>query len=240
MSETTSIELLTDGRLANLEDWNQVVAQDLASADGITLHEDHWLVINTMREYYDNFKISPVKKLLLRELRKKSNSDKFSDEYLQQLFPQGVQIQGSKIAGVPLPYLDVELESSYAHYSAKSPPSTKPNSLEFNGEKYPVTQSGNLVELHRWNEPLAQFLAEKEGIKLSADHWDIVNFLREFYFKYGISPMVKILMRHLAEERGPDMATRDYLYSLFPKGPSRQGSRIAGLPEPQGCIDADI
>ncbi len=51
--------------------------------------------------------------------------------------------------------------------------------------------------------------------------------------------MVKILMKYMAEDIGPERASREHLYQLFPKGPARQGSRIAGLPEPQGCIDPD-
>ena len=82
-------------------------------------------------------------------------------------------------------------------------------------------------------------MAEGEGIELSEEHWEVLNFLREFYFTYGISPMVKILMKYMAEDLGPERASREHLYTLFPKGPSRQGSRIAGLPEPQGCIDPD-
>jgi tRNA 2-thiouridine synthesizing protein E len=82
-------------------------------------------------------------------------------------------------------------------------------------------------------------MAAKEGITLTEDHWEVINFLREFYFTYGISPMVKILMKYMAEDISPQRASKDYLYSLFPKGPSRQGSRIAGLPAPQGCLDPD-
>jgi len=52
--------------------------------------------------------------------------------------------------------------------------------------------------------------------------------------------MVKILMRYMAEDIGSERASKEHLYSLFPKGPSRQGSRIAGLPAPQGCLDLDI
>ena len=110
-------------------------------------------------------------------------------------------------------------------------------SFQFNGETFRVTHIGNLVDLHRWNPQVAEYMASQEGIGLTADHWEVLNFLRAFYFEYGITPMVKILMSHMAEELGPERASREHLYMLFPQGPSRQGSRIAGLPEPQGCID---
>ena len=81
---------------------------------------------------------------------------------------------------------------------------------------------------------MAVHLAEKEGITLTDDHWDTINYLRSYYFQFGIAPMVKLLMDGLRETRGEKAATEKYLYVLFPGGPARQGSRIAGLPEPQG------
>jgi len=49
--------------------------------------------------------------------------------------------------------------------------------------------------------------------------------------------MVKILIKYMSEELGSDMANKEHMYELFPGGPAKQGSRIAGLPSPQGCID---
>lgn len=242
MSEAASslkFEVLVDGRLANLSDWSEGVAHELASRDGLSLTDDHWEVIRAMREYYQSFNVSPVKKLLKRSLKERTGSDRFTDELLNGLFPGGVLVQGSRIAGIPIPMLDVELERDT--YTGKAAPSKThfTDSFDFEGETYRVTQTGNLLDLHRWNKHLAYFMAEKEGLKLSDEHWEVLNFLRQFYFEYGITPMVRILMQHMAEEQGPERASKDHLYKLFPKGPSRQGSRIAGLPEPQGCIDAD-
>ena len=239
-AENLNFETLSDGRLANLNDWTEGAATELASRDSITLTDDHWLVINTMRDYYKEFNVSPVNKLLKRELRKRSNSEQFTDDYLNQLFPNGVLLQASKIAGIPRPYLDAELEkSTYQAKAAKSDAIQAKKSFEFEGKTYEVTTHGNLVDLHKWNSHLANHMAQEEGIELSEDHWEVIEFLREFYFTYGISPMVKIIMKHIEEDIGKEKSNREYLYNLFPKGPARQGSRIAGLPEPQGCIDFD-
>lgn len=238
LAEKIDFEVLTDGRLANLADWDEGCARELALRDGLELTADHWEVIQAMRDYYQAFNISPVKKLLLRNLAARSNSDRFSDSYLDQLFPHGVLVQGSKIAGVPIPYLDVELERKT--YRSKAVPVTRfSNSFVFEGETFLTSPTGNLLDPQRWNARVAGYLAAQEGLELSEDHWEVLNFLREFYFTYGVSPMVKILMRYMAEDLGPEKASREHLYQLFPKGPARQGSRIAGLPEPQGCIDLD-
>jgi len=49
--------------------------------------------------------------------------------------------------------------------------------------------------------------------------------------------MVKILMKEMEKKFGPEKASRKYLYELFPRGPSLQGTKIAGLPKPLDCID---
>ena len=232
-------EVLADGRLANLDTWTNAIAKQLAERDGLSLGEDHWLVIQTMRDYYRDFTVAPVKKLLRRELQRRVHTDAFDDEYLQALFPGGVLVQGSKIAGVPIPMLDAELERNTYQSKAAPPVTHFIDSFDLDGETFAVTRTGNLMEPHRWNAHVAQHMAQQEGIRLTEAHWEVLNFLREFYFTYGISPMVKILMKYMAEDLGPQRAHRDALYRLFPKGPARQGSRIAGLPEPQGCLDLD-
>jgi len=240
LAKHSNFETLTDGRLANLEEWDRSVAEILADRDGITLGDDHWQVIDVMRDYYMAFNVAPIRKLLKRELKRRTRSDTFDDAALHDLFPGDVLVQGSKIAGVPIPMMDVELERQT--YQAEAAPNVAHflESFDFNGETFAVTPTGNLIELHRWNAHLAEHMAEKEDITLTEEHWEVINFLREFYFTYGVSPMVKILMKYMAEDIDPTRASKEYLYSLFPKGPSRQGSRIAGLPAPQGCMDPDV
>lgn len=231
------IALRPDGCLDNLADWTPDVAHALAAKEGLTLVVQHWKVINAMRDYYASYNVTPVKKLLKRTLKEANAAALSSDAALGELFPGGVMMQGPRIAGVPMPLLDAELERVNCGKPAAAGATHFVEKFEYKGKSYAVTCMGNLLELHRWNEELAEFLAQKEGITLSADHWEILNFLRSFYFEFGVTPMVKILMKHMATEVGIENVSREYLYKLFPKGPSRQGSRIAGLPEPQGCID---
>lgn len=49
--------------------------------------------------------------------------------------------------------------------------------------------------------------------------------------------MLGLLTTHMTEQYGPERASKAHLFGLYPAGPSRQGSRIARLPEPQGCLD---
>ncbi len=242
---TTDCELTPAGRLLNLEDWNRDVAECIAKNEGLTLTDAHWEIILLMREYYQTYNIPPILKLLKREIREKLGAQKAENAYLESLFPGGAITQGTKIAGLPVPMLDAEIEKNVVPTvkPAIAPTAAAPahkhftESFEFQGKTYLVHEKGNLVNLEDWSEPLAEFLAHQEGINLTPDHWEIIRFMRQFYFKYGITPMVRLLMKNMRDELGANKSSDEYLYKLFPGGPSRQGSRIAGLPEPQGCID---
>ena len=240
-------ELLADGRLANNQDWSADIATDLAEKDGITLTHNHWEIINLMRNFYERYNISPIRKLLLKEINDKYDSKKASNDYLDSLFHYGVLTQGSKIAGIPVPMLDAELNENDRHNLAakrntqlKTDPSLATHfvgKFDLDGQVFEVTNHGNLKDSSQWNEQIATHMANKENISLSSDHWEILNYLRKFYFEFGMAPMVRLLMKYMKEQCGADKSSEEYLYKLFPQGPSRQGCRIAGLPEPQGCID---
>lgn len=240
-------ELLADGRLANNNEWNEGIAASLAEKDGISLTHNHWEIIHLMREFYTQYNISPIRKLLLKSIKEKYDDKKASNDYLNSLFHYGVLIQGSKISGIPMPMLDAELNESDRHNNAvktstksKTDPSLINHFIDkfdFNGQIYKVTNKGNLQDSSQWNEQIAKHMANKEGISLNDEHWEVINYLRKFYFEYGMAPMVRLLIKYLKEHCGPEKGSEDYLYRLFPQGPSRQGCRIGGLPEPQGCVD---
>lgn len=233
--------LRADGSLANLGDWTPEIAEQMARDEGLTLTQQHWDVINTLRNYYKAYNISPIFKLLRREIVKKFGAERASEEALAALFPRGVQHQASRLAGVPLALLDAELDHDSSERAVQPVGGGSSGSLntefDFKGKTISLYASGNLANLEDWSEDLAVALAEKEGIQLTDEHWMVISFLRRFYFKYGVAPMVAILIKHMTEELGSEVADKAHLYELFPKGPARQGSRIAGLPSPQGCID---
>lgn len=240
-------ELLADGRLANNSDWSEEVALYLAEKGGITLTNNHWEIINLLRDFYKQYNISPIRKLLLKAIKEKYEEKKASNDYLNSLFPNGVLIEGSKIAGIPVPMLDAEINDDKRHNHAvkrniqsRVDPSLINHFIEkfdFDGKIYAVTEKGNLKDSSQWNEKIATHMANKEDITLNNDHWEVINYLRKFYFEYGMAPMVKLLMKYMKEHCAAEKSSEDYLYKLFPQGPSRQGCRLGGLPEPQGCVD---
>ena len=108
--------------------------------------------------------------------------------------------------------------------------------LDFQGKQYEVDEDGYLVNLDDWNKELAGHLAKTEEIEMTEAHWEVVNFLRDYYQKYQIAPMMKILVKEIGKVMGPDKGNTKYLYELYPGGPAKQACKIAGLPKPTGCV----
>ena len=103
-------------------------------------------------------------------------------------------------------------------------------------EQYPLDKHGYLADISCWNETLAVEFARLENIQLSAAHWEVVWFVRDFYQQYNTSPAIRILVKAMAEKLGAEKGNSKYLFMLFPDGPAKQATRIAGLPKPAKCL----
>ncbi|HFV9238244.1 TPA: sulfurtransferase TusE [Enterobacter mori] len=108
--------------------------------------------------------------------------------------------------------------------------------LSFEGKEIETDNDGYLKESGQWGEALAAVIAEKEGIVLSPEHWEVVRFVREFYLEFNTSPAIRMLVKAMANKFGEEKGNSRYLYRLFPKGPAKQATKIAGLPKPVKCI----
>lgn len=109
------------------------------------------------------------------------------------------------------------------------------NYLEYEGHIYELDSEGYLKNIREWDEEFATQMALLENITLTPAHWEIIYFLRDYYERYRISPMIRILSKVISKRLGTEKGDNKYLYNLFPRGPSLQGCRIAGLPSPVGC-----
>ena len=90
-------ELDEDGFMVDPEQWTEEVAQYFAPGEGINqLTEDHWKVINYVRNYYKQFQIAPMVRKLCKET---GNSLK----NIYELFPTGPAKGSCKLAGLPKP-----------------------------------------------------------------------------------------------------------------------------------------
>lgn len=103
-------------------------------------------------------------------------------------------------------------------------------------ETLETDHEGYLRRREDWSRELAEELATADGIDLSDAHWEVIDFLQEYYNNYEIAPAIRILTKQIGKRYGREKGNSKYLYELFPKGPAKQACRYAGLPKPTGCV----
>jgi len=108
--------------------------------------------------------------------------------------------------------------------------------IDVNGKSVEVDEEGYLINLAEWNEDIGERFAADDNAQLTPNHWEVINFLREYYNDYQIAPAVRVLTKAIGKKLGPEKGNSKYLYELFPYGPAKQACRYAGLPKPTGCI----
>lgn len=106
----------------------------------------------------------------------------------------------------------------------------------FNQQDIPIDNQGYLKNHLDWSEALAVELASRESITLTAEHWEVIHFVRDFYLEFKTSPAIRILVKAIGQKLGPQKGQSKYLYTLFPAGPAKQATKIAGLPKPAKCL----
>lgn len=100
-----------------------------------------------------------------------------------------------------------------------------------NGVELAADPDGYLVEPELGDDVVA-VIAAAEGLELTAAHWEVIRYLRDEYQTNGHTPNFRNMLKGFQEIR-PE-ADSKYLYDLFPKGPAKQGAKVAGLPQPYG------
>jgi len=102
--------------------------------------------------------------------------------------------------------------------------------FEEGGVSIEVDEDGFIVNPDDWTEAVAAALAGGEGVEeLTEEHWKVMHYLRDYYEKFGVAPMI----RKLCKETGFPLKR---IYDLFPSGPAKGACKLAGLPKPTGCV----
>jgi tRNA 2-thiouridine synthesizing protein E len=103
-------------------------------------------------------------------------------------------------------------------------------SYELDGRTIETDANGYLADPNDWNEELAKLIAAEEEIELTDRHMDVLNYLREEWLDNSNQPNERTILKAMGERWGKRLSSKE-LYDLFPKMPSKQGGKIAGLPE---------
>lgn len=92
-----TLELDEDGFLTEPELWDEEVAKALALTENIEeLTEEHWKVINYLREYFQEYNVAPMVRKVVKETG-------YDLKKIYILFPSGPAKGACKIAGLPKP-----------------------------------------------------------------------------------------------------------------------------------------
>ncbi|MFC2993225.1 TusE/DsrC/DsvC family sulfur relay protein [Halomonas tibetensis] len=95
---------------------------------------------------------------------------------------------------------------------------------------------GYLVELENWSAEVAEAIATEESIELTAEHWEVINVLRDFYCRFEQAPAMRPLVKAVGKALGEEKGRSIHLMRLFPGSPAKLAARIAGLPKPTHCL----
>ncbi len=96
------IQLDADGYLVDPGDWSAALCEQMAEYDGVTLTDDHWLLIDFLHRFYKEYGIAPELPILSRTLCKDQNDCRWTRKYIKQLFPDGART-ACRYAGLPAP-----------------------------------------------------------------------------------------------------------------------------------------
>lgn len=96
------------------------------------------------------------------------------------------------------------------------------------GRPVDVNEEGYLTDPNQWSEDVAAELARETGIHLTPKHLDVIHFLRDRYTEGA-----PLTIRRIGKS---GLVTIKEFYDLFPGGPLKVSSKIAGIPKPASCV----
>ena len=108
--------------------------------------------------------------------------------------------------------------------------------IQYQGKSIDTDQEGYLLDSSLWEEEMIAVIAQAEGIDLTDAHREVIMFVRHFYEEFNTSPAIRMLVKAMEKEYGKEKGNSIYLFKLFPKGPAKQATKLAGLPKPAKCL----
>ena len=96
------------------------------------------------------------------------------------------------------------------------------------GVSLEVNEEGYMTDPTKWTKEIAIEIAKEEGITLTDKHFEVLNYLRDRNAKGEALSIRSVGKSGIVDIKG--------LYDLFPGGPLKKSSKIAGILKPMSCI----
>ena len=96
------------------------------------------------------------------------------------------------------------------------------------GANIGVNDEGYLINPTDWNKEIAKEIAKEENIELTDKHFAVLDFIRS-----KVVSGATLTIRSVGKSGITDIKE---FYKLFPGGPLKKASRIAGIHKPTSCV----
>ena len=90
------------------------------------------------------------------------------------------------------------------------------------------SEDGYMTDLSQWNKEIGNELAKIENIEMTDNHWEVVEYL-QIQFKKETALSIRGIKKS-------GVVNIKEFYKLFPAGPLKVSTKIAGIPKPKSCI----
>ncbi len=91
-----------------------------------------------------------------------------------------------------------------------------------------VNNEGYLENPAQWTKDIALEIAKEYNLTLTEKHFQVIDYLRKAHLNGETLTMRKVGSSGIVDIKG--------LYELFPGGPLKISSKIAGIPKPTSCV----
>lgn len=91
-----------------------------------------------------------------------------------------------------------------------------------------VNDEGYLTDFSQWTKEIGEELAKENEIEMTDKHWEVVSWIQE-----QVIANKPLSIRGIKKSGVIDIKQ---FYALFPGGPLKVSTKIAGVPKPKSCI----
>jgi len=91
-----------------------------------------------------------------------------------------------------------------------------------------VNDEGYLTDLSQWTKEIGEEIAKNEGIVMTPKHWEVINWVQD-----QVKNNKPLSIRGVKKS---GVFNIKEFYALFPGGPLKKATKIAGVPKPKSCI----
>ena len=96
------------------------------------------------------------------------------------------------------------------------------------GKEINTDSEGYLTDLSQWDKDVALEIAASDEVTMNDKSWEVISWIQDQYKNNN-----PLTIRKVGKSGVTDIKE---FYALFPNGPLKKASKIAGIPKPVGCI----